>query len=171
MKKNLNQVTVCILVCIFAFLVFICSLWCPNIIKSVQNSILTLTLFVILWYSFEANKLNKNIQKQIYLGISPCIIIYYNEAQQVYVVKNVGNGTAINVRIEPFKIDEVPGKYTFSCLPLHYVEKNQSYNSNIIQMGGKVLPNQILPSTQKIVVKVVFENIERENFCRNVKIF
>ncbi|MEW6455833.1 MAG: hypothetical protein AB1410_03845 [Acidobacteriota bacterium] len=64
---------------------------------------LILTLFVVLWYAWETRRLRIETIKQTELSLRPFVIILFIEHKNKFILKNIGNGPALKV-----KIDDIP---------------------------------------------------------------
>ena len=67
---------------------------------AVTDWILLATIAAILWYSWETHKMKKEMIHQTELSIRPQLISYLDEKGEYFFIKNVGNGTAINVIVD-----------------------------------------------------------------------
>lgn len=72
--------------------------------STLSNIILLLTLFVIIRYTYATFGLFKESQFQSELGISPFIILKFNNKTRHLIVKNIGKGLALNVQVTTFSI-------------------------------------------------------------------
>jgi hypothetical protein len=70
----------------------------------IQTFILLATAIVILFYTLETYKLRRETQRQIELQIRPFVIFQFTG--RTISLKNVGNGTALNVRLDDLALSE-----------------------------------------------------------------
>jgi len=66
----------------------------------VQTFVIILTLLVLIKYTYETYKLRRETEKQIKFITRPFVVINRSINGDNYVLKNVGNGVAFNVRID-----------------------------------------------------------------------
>lgn len=73
--------------------------------------VLTVTLIVLCIYAWDTKKMQRVNTKQMQLGIKPLISIETRDKGNTYwvLVKNIGNGTAINIEFDLMKLDELSG--------------------------------------------------------------
>jgi CDP-diglyceride synthetase len=81
----------------------------------IQTVVLTLTLIAIVWYTFETNKMHREMVRQTTISIMPlfnvAIVIKYGtrnpwDASSRYNVflQNIGNGVGLNIEIDPLYV-------------------------------------------------------------------
>ena len=74
----------------------------PQAPSWVQAAILALTAYIVWRYTKETQRLRKETQRQIELQLRPFVI--FEATRDDLRVRNVGNGTAINVRVENIRL-------------------------------------------------------------------
>lgn len=114
-------------------------------IQTFQAIVLLITAFIVAYYTYETKQLRVETQKQTDLMIRPFVVLYYGTTYRVLnnlsigepevKIKNVGNGAAVNVRVED-------------------VETNMN---QILKCTQKI---DVLPSGEEQVVKFVDKDEE-----------
>jgi hypothetical protein len=96
-----------LLVCYIAIVVLL-SKW-GNV--SFEGAVVTVTGFILIWYAWETFRLRVEAQKQTELSLRPCVIAIPRRADSHWELKNIGNGTALDISIEDVHISkhEIPG--------------------------------------------------------------
>lgn len=74
---------------------------------AIQTWAVILTGVVLIWYTWETRSLRRIAFSQRELQLRP-FIVFRKEAEK-YVVENIGNGAALDVRIESIKLDSNSG--------------------------------------------------------------
>jgi Ca2+/Na+ antiporter len=98
----------------------------------IQTFILTLTLFAIVWYTIEANRMQRTVQQQVQaavqqtnLSVLPFFVAHIGRASmdnefgksvRCFELENIGNGIALNVTVDPIDI-ELETKIDFMPAP------------------------------------------------------
>lgn len=142
---------------------------------------LTLTLFVLIRYTFATIGLKKAAVKQNELSFMPCIILEKQLAGNGVNFKNVGNSPALNISIEQNELldkkGELIAKFTFQ--KLYLLEQNKEHPvgiySDIIEKDikamtevfGNILNFPFLP--KEIPILDSLQLIIHYNNIRNVK--
>lgn len=93
---------------------------------SFGNFILTLTLFAILWYSFETRELKIATQKQL----EPVLFLYLVQSGEYLELSNIGKTPVSNIFIHPVKI----GDYMFEFnlfKPISHIIPGEKYKIEI----------------------------------------
>lgn len=90
------------------------------------------TLGVIIWYSYETRRLRKATVKQTELQLTPYLILNYAVEKEIpeytyLLCKNIGNTSALNVRVETFEVKDNSGKLMWKVdfNPLYVLEPNK----------------------------------------------
>lgn len=71
---------------------------------------LFLTLLAIIWYAYETRKLRMETLKQTELSLKPFIILSYDERKRKFILKNIGKGVGLNVKIADIPIIKEDGE-------------------------------------------------------------
>jgi hypothetical protein len=83
---------------------FFLSKWVPT-----QTAAVILTGLVIIWYTMETHILRRETQRQTEIQQRPFIIIKYEN--QEFILSNIGNGPAFNVKVKDVNISSNKGFY------------------------------------------------------------
>lgn len=93
---------------------------------SLGNFILILTLFAILWYSFETRELKNVTQKQL----EPILFLYLVEQGDCLEISNIGKTPVSNVFINSVKLGDY--KFEFNLLkPISHIIPGEKYKIDI----------------------------------------
>lgn len=100
-----------IFIAVLIFLFGYTSLWLLSLIINIEvtgtmnNIILFGTALAIIYYTSETEKLRKETVRQTELSICPCLAVYSVDNSS-FKIRNVGNGSAINIKFEPLAYDD-----------------------------------------------------------------
>jgi hypothetical protein len=103
-------------------------------IANISDIILALTFIAIVWYAWETRGLKIQMIKQTELNLRPLVLIDWINPEK-YVLRNIGNGPAINIQVEEIMIVEVPElKYLFRRIDV--IETREQRDLEIL-FGGR----------------------------------
>lgn len=151
--------------------------------------VLLLTLLGIIYYALETNKLRKATIDHNELMIRPCLTIVkgLNKSK----LRNIGNGTAINISIEDYKIRVVAflglkdEEFTFKWdhinkhlmsnddmkLGEYYDEKNSKLNKLLKEKGYDPFDFPFLHSSfENYSLKIFYNDISNNHYVSKVHI-
>ena len=83
-----------------------------------------LTGLVIIWYTMETHILRRETQRQTEIQQRPFVIIKYED--HGFVLSNIGNGPAFNVKVQDVNIASNEGFYIKFAEPLPVLDKGES---------------------------------------------
>jgi len=69
-----------------------------------ETATVILTGVVLIWYAWETNQLRRETQRQTEIQLRPFVIFRFEN--EVFQVSNLGNGPALNVRIDDVRISK-----------------------------------------------------------------
>jgi len=87
-----------------------------GLILNSSDLILSWTMLVIVWYSYETLLIKKVALKQNIIQMAPVLIIYYRESPSRITIRNIGKGPAFNVTFEKIYVflNDIKKKAEFS---------------------------------------------------------
>lgn len=65
---------------------------------------LFLTFLTVIWYAWETRKLRIETLNQTKLSLRPFVIIVFIERPGKFILKNLGNGSALNVKVKDISL-------------------------------------------------------------------
>lgn len=107
------------------------------IFEAANLLVLIVTATIVAWYTHETKKLRVEAQKQTELQLRPFVI--FEATRECFQVRNIGNGTAINVRVADIRLIDNPSM----PLSAHFSEPVPALT------GGQCLP---MPRGQALVL-------------------
>lgn len=136
--------------------------------------VLSITAALVAWYAVETTRLRRESGRQTENALRPAIVPIFEEAQGRHIlkVKNVGNATAFNVRIQPihheFGKPNVLIHHETRFNPIDFLEKDQVAEvrfqeySNGTPTDDSLIQNKFSPPrvTSPTTVTIFFDNVE-----------
>ena len=101
-----------------------CAVW-------VQTIVLIITAGSVCWYTWETAKLRREMVRQNEIALRPVLVPEFGRSAQELVLRNIGVGAALNVRIKPleiFRSSEFGGELVieFRFTPVAYLASAQT---------------------------------------------
>jgi len=142
------------------------------------------TAVLVAWYAVETTRLRRETVRQTEIALRPAIVPIFEEApgRHILKVKNVGNATAFNVRIQTihheFGKPNVLIRHETQFNPIDFLEKDQVAEvrfqeySNGKPTDESVIQNKFFPTlvTSPTTVMIFFDNVEGGSYESETRI-
>ena len=117
-------------------------------IELINTGVLTITAAIIAWYTWETYKLRREMVRQNELQLRPYLVPSFPETREGYKleVKNIGSGTATNIRIDIPQINftDVEVQWKYEVTPLDSLESGVNAEAKLWHNGHPTLMNILL---------------------------
>ena len=99
----------------------------PVVATWIQTVVLFITAGLVSWYTVETAKLRREMVRQNQISLMPAVVPIFDEREgrRVFLLNNIGRGSAFNVRIEPISVKS-DWKWEIVFLPLHYLASRET---------------------------------------------
>lgn len=140
--------------------------------------VLTITLVVVWFYTYYTKKMQVTMVRQLTHQIKPLIAIKVIEGGRLLEIRNIGNGTALNIKIERIELREGADIFfDFPMLPYllageihkletkNYVgEEEWSSDFNFSAHLDQRYANRVIPITIK------YKDVEQYEHCQSFEL-
>jgi len=179
MKKG----TVIVVLCIVLLAYILLRVFIFKDGQDISADVLFLTLLAIAWYSRETSQLRVQSQElsritaeHTELTLKPHLEVIYQ--RMFYYLYNIGNGPALNTRIEDVSVDspgESPVRLTFQCSSVVKKEEYQAVHIDTVQGDQKrvgSVPASIIPpeATKTVEITIHYENLVGRRYEQKLQI-
>jgi hypothetical protein len=117
-------------------------------IEVINTVVLFVTAVIIAWYTVETYKLRRETVRQNEINLRPYLVPSFPETREGYKleVKNIGNGTATNIRINipPMNFTDVQVQWKYEVTPLDWLESGSSIEAKLWHNGQLSMMNILL---------------------------
>ena len=138
--------------------------------------ILLLTLLAIIWYAWQTRGMKKQMIKQKELSMRPFIVLshYFNH----YILKNIGYGPAIDIKMDNIAISKIDEKLTiiYSFKNVDIITAGETAALIICYENGNPAIDLdqavIMPRTagRSFDFKIIYHNLENKEYSTSGKL-
>ena len=133
----------------------------------INAAILWLTASVVSWYTLE-------VARQTEVQLKPLPIIFYDKNADTFILKNIGNNSAININIQDVPLDDKQITIQFECVPILGLRESIAV-STISTVNGK---NVDFPfdanlnpeyARENYSITIKYQNIEGKTYTSRIR--
>lgn len=137
----------------------------------ISTFVLTITLIVLIKYTYETCKLRRQSEEQTELSIRPLIILKsIKDIPGQFAFKNLGNGPAFNIKVSEIKAwgsDEAYLAYKCKCSVIKVIDSHEEIgplrwdivDDNYIRESNILPPDLTFPNYADDFIRIKYSNI------------
>jgi len=138
--------------------------------------ILLLTLLAIIWYAWQTRGMKKQMIKQKELSMRPFIVLAHDGDR--YILKNIGYGPAIDIKMDNIAISKIDEKLTiiYSFKKVDIITVGETAALNICYENGNPATDSdqaaIMPqfAVKSFNFRIIYHNLENKAYSTSGKL-